>query len=330
MFDRSSTPILSTVPRSGTWFLRYTISFLSHLERGGRIEDRLTGHVYGCESGPAFDFERFRGGPLFRVRGALPVDNLFIGHTVCPGFAGLGRNLGWWAEGTFHVPGYDYFHEGMNYRYTPVDLAPNRYTPIRVPAMEREARRGRGGRIALVYRNPIDQAASYYRYCQEHRDIAYCMVNGRPLTVVPFRDYLFKYGLPSYARQFISFQEMAARHPDHVKLMAYERMVVHPVAAVAALLDHFAGARRDWQWLTDAVFLARRDHMKTIEKQLGRSLDGTRRTGGSHIRRDPTKAEGRGDLKLRREALDMLEDLGVQVDLFEFPVAEVPAVASAA
>ena len=48
-----------------------------------------------------------------------------------------------------------------------------------------------------------------------------------------------------------------------------------------ALLDHFAGARRDWQWLTDAVFLARRDHMKTIEKQLGRSLDGTRRTGGS-------------------------------------------------
>jgi hypothetical protein len=330
MFDRSPTPILSTVPRSGTWFLRYSIAFLSHLARGGQIEDRLTGRVHGAVTGPAFAFEHFRGGPLFHVRGILPVDNLFIGHAVCPGFADLGRNLGWWAEGCFHVRGYDYFHEGMNYRYTPVDLAPSRYTPVRVPAMERAARRGRGGRIALVYRNPIDQAASYYRYCQDHTDPAYCMIEGRPLDCVPFREYLFVYALPSYARQFISFQEMAARHPAHVKLLPYERMIVHPVEALAGLLDHFAGARRDWPWLSDAVWLARREHLKAIESELGRSLDGTRREGGSHIRRDGTKAEGRGDLKLRREALAVLEDLGVQVDLFDWPVAAVPPVASAA
>lgn len=330
MFDSSPTPILSTVPRSGTWFLRYSISFLCHLDRGGRIEDRLTGRAFGPDSGPAFDFERFRGGPLFRVRGTLPVDNLFIGHTVCPGFGRLGRNLDWWAQGQFHVPGYDYFHEDVNHRYTPVDLAPRRYTPVRVPAMERAAGRGRGGRIALVYRNPIDQAASYYRYCQEHRDAAYSMVDGRPLSGVPFRDYLFRFALPSYARQFISFQEMAARHPAHVKLMPYERLIVHPVDGVAGLLDHFAGGRRDWPSLADAVWLARRDHMKAIESELGRSLDGTRRDGGSHIRRDPSKAEGRGDLKLRREALAMLESLGVQTALFDWPAAAVPAVASAA
>jgi hypothetical protein len=330
MFDRSPTPILSTVPRSGTWFLRYSISFLCHLDRGGRIEDHLTGRIFGAESGPAFDFERFRGGPLFRARGTLPVDNLFIGHTVCPGFGPLGRNLDWWDQGRFHVPGYDYFHEDVNFRYTPVDLAPQRYTPVRVAAMERAAGRGRGGRIALVYRNPIDQAASYYRYCQEHRNPVYSMVNGRPLGGLPFRDYLFSFALPSYARQFISFQEMAARHPTHVKLMPYERLVVHPVEGVAAMLDHFAGARRDWPWLADAVWLARREHMKAIEAHLGRSLDGTRRDGGSHIRRDPTKAEGRGDLKLRREALAMLESLGVQTELFDWPATAVPAVASAA
>ena len=330
MFDSSPTPVLSTVPRSGTWFLRYSISFLCHLDRGGRIDDRLTGRVFGAESGPLFDYQHFRGGPLFRVRGTLPVDNLFIGHTVCPGFGALGRNLEWWARGKFHVPGYDYFHEDANHRYTPVDLAPRRYTPVRVSAMERAAGRGRGGRIALVYRNPIDQAASYYRYCQEHRDPAYSMVAGRPLSGMPFRDYLFELGLPSYARQFISFQEMAARHPGHVKLMPYERLVVHPVEAVAALLDHFAGSRRDWTHLADAVWLARREHMKAIESDLGRSLDGTRRDGGSHIRRDPTKAEGRGDLKLRHEALTMLEGLGVQTGLLDWPAAAVPVVASAA
>jgi hypothetical protein len=121
---------------------------------------------------------------------------------------------------------------------------------------------------------------------------------------------------------------MAARHPAHVKLMAYERLVVHPVDAVACLLDHFAGARRDWPWLADAVWLARRDHMKAIEAKLGRSLDGTRREGASHIRRDPTKAEGRGDLELRQQVLTALENLGVQTNLFEFPPTEVRASAA--
>ena len=86
----NAVPILSTIPRSGTWFLRYAVSFLSHLDRGGRIDDRLTGRVVGNPSGTPFDFERFEGGPLFSVRGTLPSEHLFVGHTVCPGFADLG------------------------------------------------------------------------------------------------------------------------------------------------------------------------------------------------------------------------------------------------
>ena len=35
--------------------------------------------------------------------------------------------------------------------------------------------------------------------------------------------------------------------------------------------------------LADAVWLARTEHMKAIEKELGRSLDGTRPKHGSHI-----------------------------------------------
>jgi len=200
MFGVYGLPILSTIPRSGTWFLRYAISFLCHLERGGRIVDRVTGRIVGDPAGAAFDFERFKGGPLFHVQGMLPVPHLFVGHTACPGFNADKAGVDWWDSTRFHVPGYDYFHEGMNYRYTPVDLAPYDYTPVKVKALERSAAKGASGPMVLVYRNPLGQAASYYRYCRNHKSSAYNSLDGRPLSSVPFRDYLFGSALPSYAR----------------------------------------------------------------------------------------------------------------------------------
>ena len=292
MFRVFGLPILATVPRSGTWFLRYAISFLCHLDRGGRIDDRLTGRPFGDPSGPSFDFESFRGGPLFRVRGTLPDDHLFVGHTVCPGFATSG--VDWWAATPFHVPGYDYFHEGMNYQYTPVDLAPYRYTPVRVPALEHSAKRGNGRPIVLVYRNPLDQAVSYFRYGQNHKEAAYNSINGRPLAAVALRDYLFQSALPSYAKQFISFQTLAEQYPSRVHLVPYERLIAQPVDVLAGILDHLSGASRERTMLADAVWLARREHMKAIEAELGRSLDGTRIDRGSHISQiSPGRADAR-------------------------------------
>ena len=323
MFGVSGLPILSTIPRSGTWFLRYAISFLRHLERGGRIEDRVTGRVVGDPAGPAFDFNRFRGGPLFHVRGLLPVPHLFIGHTACPGFVAKTAGLDWWQGARFHVPGYDYFHEGMNYRYTPIDLAPYGYTRVRVGALERSARKGTGGPIVLVYRNPLDQAASYYRYCRNHKDPAYNSLGGRPLSTVPFRDYLFDSALSSYAKQFISFQAMADRHPTQVLLMPYERMLRDRVSALAMVLDHLNGAPREWPTLADAVWLARTEHMKAIEKELGHSLDGTRPEHGSHITQvNPGRPSRRIDERLRSEALARLAGMGVDTGLFEWPALD--------
>lgn len=319
----SSPPILSTVPRSGTWFLRYAISFLCHLERGGRIDDRLTGEVFGNPSGPTFDFGRFKGGPLFRVKGVLPAKHLFIGHTVCPGFDADAAGLDWWNTTRFHVPGYDYFHEGMDYRNTPVDLASYVSTPVRVAALERAARKGTGRRIALVYRNPIGQAQSYMRYCRNHRDSAYNSISGRPLSTVPFREYLLGHALPSYAKQFISFQALHHRFPNQVLLVPYERLEQEPVEVLANILDHLAGKARRWPVLEDAVQLARRDHMKAVEMELGRSLDGTRKNRSSHITQvkgNPTDA--RIDGRTRADAQAMLQRMGLNIDLFEWPAAD--------
>ena len=219
---------------------------------------------------------------------------MFIGHTVCPGFEGNG--FGWWRESRVHLPGYDYFAEGHNYRFTPIELASDRYARVPVRALRRSVRRGRSGPIVLVYRNPLDQAASYYRYCSRHRDPAYSTFDGRPLAEVPFQEYLFTCALPSYARQVLSFQVQARRHPGQVLLMPYEHLMEDPVARLETMLDHLAGQPRDWPWLADAVGLARSAHLRAIERELGRSLDGTRADGSSHITRtEATPADVRPD-----------------------------------
>lgn len=315
-------PILATIPRSGTWFLRYAVSFLIHLDRGGRIEDRLTGEVVGRPTGMNFDFHRFRGGPLFHAQHSMPHEHVFIGHTVCPGFADSVNDLGWWARTPFHVPGYDYLHEGLNYAYTPVDLAADvAYTPLSVRAVDQSAAAGRSAPMALVYRNPLAQAASYFRYCVGHPNPAYNTVDGQPLAQVPFRDYLFGSALPSYAKQFISFQAMAAWHRGLVRLVPYECLMAQPVEILADLLNHLQGtARCDWRNLHHAVRLARREHLRAIEAELGRSLDGTRAANISHI--PSGRFEETLHNRLREEVIERLQWMGVDTDLLVWSGAD--------
>jgi hypothetical protein len=319
----SSLPILATVPRSGTWFLRYALSFLAHLDRGGRISNRLTGRIVGDPSGARFDFSEFRGGPLFCVRGTMPAEHLFVGHTVCPGFAAMAPRHSWWHRTSFHVPGYDYLHEGLNYRYTPIELAPCRYAPLRVSALERAAHKGRGARIALVYRNPVDQAASYYWYCQSHMDATYNSIDGRSLSSVPFDDYLFDSALPSYAKQFVSYQQMSVRYPTLVRLFSYEELMRNPLHGMTAILDHLAGSPCSRPALPDAIRLARRDHLKAVERELGRSLDGTRPDCVGHMRHAFKRAtDSRWATATVTRVVDALARRGVDTTLFEWPVVE--------
>ena len=320
MFANFKLPVLSTVPRSGTWFLRYLFSFVCHLEQGGRLDDLLTGEIIGNPQGAAFDFKRFRGGPLFRVAGTLPTEHMFIGHTVCPGFHDSIPTRHWWRQTSFHVPGYDCLHEEKSYRHTPVDLASYDYAPIKVPAMERATRKGRGAPIAVVYRNPVDQAFSYFRYCQAHINPAYRLFRGRAIAEMSFREYLFDAALISYARQFISYQLQAARYPDLVKLIPYENLIDRPVETATHLLDHFSGTRREWPMLRAAVRLVRKEHMRAIEGKLGSSLDGTRNGESSHMRpSDDAERDLLTDASLRDEAIARLSDMGVDCSLFAWP-----------
>jgi len=53
--------ILSTIPRSGTWFLPDAIPFPCHPGRGARIEDRPADRAGGDPAGPRFDFQQLSG-----------------------------------------------------------------------------------------------------------------------------------------------------------------------------------------------------------------------------------------------------------------------------
>jgi hypothetical protein len=90
-----------------------------------------------------------------------------------------------------------------------------------------------------------------------------------------------------------------------------------------AILDHLDGTPRDRPSLRDAVRLAQRDHLKAVERSIGRSLDGTRRNDGGHMRhRFVRSADRQQAASLRGRAIDTLEWLGIDTASFEWPAVE--------
>jgi hypothetical protein len=320
-------PVLATIPRSGTWFLRYAVAFFCHLQAGGRVRDRVTGATIGTPSGKPFDFEGFVGGPLFAVRPALPSEHLFVGHAVCPGFGRIAGEVPWWSDTPFHVPGYDYLHEGFDYDWTPIDLAPQRYVPISPTEIDLAPWVDAGQRIALVYRDPLDQIDSFRHYSSTHAQECYRTFRGRSLRDVPLREFALGGGLASYARQFISYQMMAEHLPGQVRLVRYEHLMAEPLDVLAGLLEFLGnGARIERQSLASAVELARPQHLRAIEHELGRSLDGSHSARHGHMRSPAERAAAGGiDPTLRRTAMQWLWGRGL--DPKYFPPRDMPSVA---
>ncbi len=183
---------------------------------GGQVHDRVTGETVGRPSGRPFDFARFDGGPLFGVRSALPFEHLFIGHTVCPGFDQVAHEVPWWSATPFHVPGYDYFHDGLNYAYTPAEFDDRRYVSIVPEELDRSPWSDPQQRLLLVYRDPLDQVESFYHYSRTHAQAVYRGFDGRQLAEVALREFAFGGALASYAKQFVSYQHMALHRPAQV------------------------------------------------------------------------------------------------------------------
>jgi hypothetical protein len=190
-------PIIAGIPGSDVWFIRFALAFLAHLSEGGQVTDRMSQRVVGNPAGRPFNFDHVRGGPLLWAPSLFGPGHVFIGHAVCPGFRKIAAQVPWWDGTEFCAPGFDYFHDGLDYAQVPVDLAPHAYVAVSVADMEAAAWVEPAQRAVLLYPDPVDQAAFYFKYCQTHSKPSHNKLDGRRLTDWAFRDYLFQYALPS-------------------------------------------------------------------------------------------------------------------------------------
>jgi hypothetical protein len=192
--------------------------------------------------------------------------------------------------------------------------------PVSVKGLDAAAWSEPSQRAVLVYPDPLDQAASHFNFCRNHLAPAFNTLDGRRLADWTFRDYLFLQALPSYAKVFLSYQVMSTQVPGSVSIVPHWRLLERPVETLASMLSHLAGAPRDWPMIEDAVDLARREHLTAVELELGRPLDGTRRRRASRTR-DVREEVFREELDpdLRRDALELLESLGVDLRHFAAP-----------
>lgn len=318
-------PVVACVPGTDVWFLRFTFAFLSHLQQGGHVVDRLSGRCIGNPAGPSFNFDHVSGGPLLWAPDLVPSRHLFIGHTVCPGFNRISSEINWWASTPFSTPGYDYLHEGMNYGHVPVDLGPHAFVSVSVGDVDAAAWTHAGQRMVFVYGDPLEQAVGYYDYCRKQVRPAHSQLGERPLADWPFHEYLFQHALPSYAKMFVSYQAMAEAVPGTVHIVAEDALRAEPARILSSVLSHLKLDR--WQSaMIDAVAdLSRREHIMAIEREIGRRLTstrGSRKTATGSV--SETAVEAARDPSLRREALTLLASLGVNTTYFQASQAPAP------
>lgn len=309
---------MGCVPGVDVWFLRFAFAFLAHLQQGGHVVDRLSGRCVGNPAGPSFNFDHVSGGPLLWAPDLVPSHHLFIGHTVCPGFDRIASQFHWWESTPFSAPGYDYLHDGINYAHVPVDLAPHAFVSVSVDDVDAAAWSDAGLRMVLVYGDPIQHAIGCFTNSRNQRRAANGSTGERPALERTFHEYLLERALPSYAKMFISYQAMAKAAPGAVHIVAEDALRAEPARILSSLLSHLRLER--WQSAPiDAVAdLARRDHIMAVERELGRSLTGSRssRNKAAGIEQEPVARAAR-DPGLRREALTSLATMGVDTAYFQ-------------
>lgn len=316
-------PVVACVPGVDVWFLRFAFAFLAHLQQGGHVVDRLSGKCVGNPAGPSFNFDHMSGGPLLWAPDLAPSRHLFIGHTVCPGFDRISSQFDWWASTPFSAPGYDYLHDGINYGHVPVDLAPHAFVSVSVGDVDAAAWTRAGQRMVLVYGDPIQHAVGCFANLRNQVRPARGQPGEPPPMDWTFHEYLLKRALPSYAKMFISYQAMAQAAPGAVHIVPEDALRAEPARILSSLLSHLKLDRWQSSPIDVVADLSRREHIMAIERELGRSLTGSRggrrKVAGSV---QETVAWAARDPNLRREALSSLASMGVDAGYFrEAPVA---------
>lgn len=196
--------LLASMPRSGTWRGHYFFEFLDlHLAGRSVLNTRMELEIYH----------------------ALKVGKISV-HCICPGFPELchGPLREKWDALSF-------ISEGFNYGYKKF-VADN--LQVFAPDLNSKIR------IIYLFRNPLDQAVSYFRHSRHNRDRAWTTreegANGAQIELTTPSEFLRGGGLESYIKQFVTFAALAPAFPQNILMVSYEEVMRGPERAFERML----------------------------------------------------------------------------------------------
>lgn len=195
--------LIASMPRSGTWYSFYFFEFLDvFLSSRSTLNTRLDLEIYH-----SMNFAKVHV------------------HTICPGFleAYDGPHREKWDALRFYVPGFNFGYEKF--------ISGNRdvYSPITNPDI----------RIIYLYRNPLDQAVSFFRHAVNNIDgnkRVFVDRGGEQITLTDERHYLRTVGLEAYIKQYFTFHELSRIRGRNILMMPYERLVRDPGSSFESML----------------------------------------------------------------------------------------------
>lgn len=240
--------LMSTMPRSGTWY-------------SYRLLEYINSFVMGQESViPMHGFEVY---PL------MGMAKLHI-HCACPGFLDQyhGEHLQKWEK-------LKIIHEAFDPNSELLEANKRLFSPASNANVK----------IDYIYRNPLDQAVSYYFHGKKHKDPKMQKnVAGHP----DVRSYLRNGGLDSYIKQFFTFHEMKKKFPKNVNMVKYEDLKRHPDQFLRDFFS-FCGIGVDKEKMEQAIKYAvdkaSVENVRKFEAARGRSLANDQASSdSSHVR----------------------------------------------
>jgi len=247
--------LVSTMPRSGTWYNKYFLHFYDQLLRG-RNSKEIVGEIVA---------NPFPADPFNDYGTTIGIDAFILTHFNCPGFDGYKgkhlkpwKNLNDWGD---EKAGFDSGGGLLKSNEAMVD-------PFHNPQ----------SRIVYIYRNPLDQAVSFFHHAQNHRYVKYytdALGNDFSFSSSSVKNFFLSAGLDSYIKQFFTFYAMKSLFPANILMLTYEAMMRDPEDHFTNVLKHFGhdpDTSKDRLCFQEALQLVSRDSMKNIENNMGRSL----------------------------------------------------------
>ncbi|MBL4838944.1 MAG: sulfotransferase domain-containing protein [Kordiimonadaceae bacterium] len=299
--------LISTIPRSGTWSHHYFWS----------VYDALAAGLSG--------YDPF---PNFYVPKSLNTDIFGVTHFFCPGWQEVlpDQLVSKLQNSLFPgLRGVDWASPELEKRFG--DVA----KPHRNPNC----------RIVLVYRNPLDQLASYFRQVWNAQSKKEVGLNASD-RLLPFlvkadesrvyfdtmKDFLRGGALNSYCIFLKIYLEMAKKLPGQIHLEPYERIVDNRELGFKTIHDFFDLSKTfNPDTFGKALKLTEKESLSNFERSLGHSINYEERIHADRPKNEITKhiySTGREewrhvfDRKDIDYTIEILDSYGIDAALFQF------------